>query len=420
MDGQSAVQHLIEGGHMGFFDTLFRRRPTPDQFAKLFVAAARKQGFEGDLTYKADEFRLLLGEGSFFNLHNAYHAYYNTRGAQQQRALQGFVSALASSKQSTPQQATVARPMLRAVIRSRTALEDVRLHHVRTEGDDSAFHPAYLPFGEDCVVLLALDHPDAISTLTNGPEAAWQLTFDQALAVAIDNLRDAPDDFAEIAAGVYRGAWADGYDISRALLPDMIERVPVRGRPVFMAPTRDVLLVAGDNDDVGLANMVELAHQALMQGRSVSAHMYHYEDRQPLRYVPSNPALAQRLAHLERLLDKSEYDAQKEALDHIHEEQGQDIFVANYNLFTSDEEPVVSFSLASWTRGVDTSLPKVDRLALVRPDAEDNIGEVRVVSWEQAAHLLQPLLAREKGYPARYRTQGFPEDAQIAQLDEVP
>ncbi|MGV2862171.1 hypothetical protein [Achromobacter sp. ESBL13] len=405
---------------MGFLDTLFRRRPTPDQFAKLFVAAARKQGFEGDLTYKADEFRLLLGEGSFFNLHNAYHVYYNTRGAQQQRALQGFVSALASSKQSTPQQATVARPMLRAVIRSRTALEDVRLHHVRTEGDDSAFHPAYLPFGEDCVVLLALDHPDAISTLTNGPEAAWQLTFDQALAVAIDNLRDAPDDFVETAAGVYRGAWADGYDISRALLPDMIERVPVRGRPVFMVPTRDVLLVAGDNDEVGLSNMVELAHQALMQGRSVSAHMYHYEDRQALRYVPTDAALAQRLEHLERLLDKAEYDAQKAALDHIHEEQGKDIFVANYNLFTSDDEPVMSFSLASWTRGVDTSLPKVDRLALVRPDAEDNMGDVRVVSWEQAAHLLEPLLAREEGYPARYRTQGFPEDAQIAQLDEVP
>ncbi|CAB3696668.1 hypothetical protein [Achromobacter piechaudii] len=405
---------------MGFFDTLFRRKPTQDQFAKLFVEAARRQGFEGDLSYKADEFRLLLGEGSFFNLHNAYHAYCNTQGAQQKRALQGFVSALASSKQLTPQQASVARPMLRAVIRSRTALEDVRLHHVRTEGNDAAFHPAYLPFGDDCVVLLALDHPDAISTLTNGPEAAWQLTFEQALAIAIDNLRDTPDDFAEISPGVHRGAWADGYDISRALLPDMIERVPVRGRPVFMMPTRDVLLVTGDNDDEGLSNMVELSLQALMQGRSVSAHMYHFNDRQPQRYEPTDPVLAQRLAHLARLLDKSEYDAQKAVLDHIHEEQGHDIFVANYNLFTTDEEPAMSFSLASWTRGVDTSLPKVDRLALVRPDAQDDIGEVRVVSWDQAAHLLEPLLAREPGYPVRYRTRGFPDDAQLAQLTEVP
>jgi len=405
---------------MGFFDSLFRRKPSPDQFAKLFVAAARREGFSNALTYKADEFRLLLGEGSYFNLHNAYHAYCNTRGAEQKRALQGFVSALSSSTQGTPQQASVARPMLRAVIRGRSALEDVRLHHVRTEGNDSAFHPAFRPFGDDCVVLLALDHPDAISTMTNGPETAWGLTFEEALAIAIDNLRDAPDNFSEMAPGVYRGGWADGYDISRTLLPDMLERVPVRGRPVFMMPTRDVLLVTGDNDDDGLVAMVEFCLQALQHGRVVSAHMYHYEDREPLRYQPSSPALAHRLAHLARLLDKSEYDAQKEALDHIHEEQGMDIFVANYNLFTQEDDPATSFSLASWTRGVDTSLPKVDRLALVRPDAEDDIGEVRVVSWEQAAHLLKPLLAEERGYPVRYRTQGFPEDAQLAQLDEVP
>jgi hypothetical protein len=404
---------------MGFFDSLFRRKPSPDQFAKLFVAAARREGFSNALTYKADEFRLLLGEGSYFNLHNAYHAYCNTRGAEQKRALQGFVSALSSSTQGTPQQASVARPMLRAVIRGRSALEDVRLHHVRTEGNDSAFHPAFRPFGDDCVVLLALDHPDAISTLTNGPETAWGLTFEEALAIAIDNLRDAPDNFSEMAPGVYRGGWADGYDISRTLLPDMLERVPVRGRPVFMMPTRDVLLVTGDNDDDGLVAMVEFCLQALQHGRVVSAHMYHYEDREPLRYQPSSPALAHRLAHLARLLDKSEYDAQKEALDHIHEEQGMDIFVANYNLFTQEDDPATSFSLASWTRGVDTSLPKVDRLALVRPDAEDEIGEVRVVSWEQAAHLLEPLLAREVGYPVRYRTQGFPADALLAQLNEV-
>ena len=176
---------------------------------------------------------------------------------------------------------------------------------------------------------------------------------------AIDNLRDAPDHFSELAPGVYRGGWADGYDISRALLPDMLERVPVRGRPVFMMPTRDVLLVTGDNDDEGLVAMVEFCLQALQHGRVVSAHMYHYEDREPLRYEPASPALAHRLAHLARLLDKSEYDAQKEALDHIHEEQGMDIFVAHYNLFTQEDDPATSFSLASWTRGVDTSLPKV-------------------------------------------------------------
>lgn len=405
---------------MGFLDSLFRRTPTQDQFAKLFAEAARREGFDDELTYKADEFRLLWAKGSFFNLHNAYRAYCDSKGVQRQHALQRYVFALASSGQGTPQQMSEVRPLLRAIIRSRSSIEEVRLHHLRADGNDDAHRPSFLPFGDDCAVLLALDHPDAISTLTNGPEAAWQLTFEQALAIAMENLRDEADNFTELVQGVYGGAWADGYDISRALLPDMLERVPVRGRPVFMMPTRDTLLVTGDNDDDGMQKMVDLCHLAIQNGRLISPHMYHYADKTAARYRPASAALAQQLAHLARLLAKSEYDTQKAALDHIHEEQGKDIFVANYNLFTQDDDPATSFSLASWTRGVDTSLPRVDRLALVRPDADDDIGEVRVVAWEQAAHLLEPLLAPEDCYPIRYRTLGFPEDAQLAQLDEVP
>jgi len=404
---------------MGFLDSLLRRKPTQDQFAKLFIAAVRQRGYSGDLAYKADEFRLLQGEGSYFNLHNAYHAYCNAPGGQRQGALQGFVSTLLSSGQAVPQSLAEARALLRPVIRNLGAIEDVRMHHVRTDGNDADFHPALRPFGDDCVVLLALDHPESISTLTNGPEAAWGISFDQALAIAIDNLRDSADDFMEVAPGVYSGGWEDGYDTSRALLPDMLERVPVRGRPVFMMPTRDLLLVSGDNDDAGLMKMAELCQQVVPHGRPVSPHMYHYTDAGIERYQPPQDATRRQLNHLARLLAKGDYDAQKETLDRIHEEQGVDIFVANYNLFTQNDDATASFSVASWTRGVDTSLPQVDRLALVRPDADDEIGEVRVVEWEQALAVLAPLLEREEVYPVRYRTRGFPSDAQVMQLQAL-
>ena len=98
---------------MGFLDSLLRRKPTQDQFAKLFIAAVRQRGYSGDLAYKADEFRLLQGEGSYFNLHNAYHAYCNAPGGQRQGALQGFVSTLLSSGQAVPQSLAEARALLR-------------------------------------------------------------------------------------------------------------------------------------------------------------------------------------------------------------------------------------------------------------------------------------------------------------------
>lgn len=404
---------------MGFLDSLFRRKPTQDQFATLFIAAVRQRGYTGELTYKADEFRLLHGDSAYFNLHNAYHAYCDARGGQRQGALQGYVSTLLSSGQAMPHSLAEARALLRPVIRGRSAVEAVRMHHLRNDGNDAAFQPAVRPFGDDCVVLLALDRPESIATLTNGPEASWGITFDEALAIAIDNLRDSADNFVEVAPGVYGGGWEDGYDISRVLLPDMLERVPVRGRPVFMMPTRDLLLVSGDNDTEGLMRMAELCQQVIPHGRPVSPCMYRYGEAGVERYRPPHDELLQRQAHLARTLVKGDYDAQKEALDHLYEEQGVDVFVATYNLFVQDGDADASFSLATWTRGVDTSLPEVDRLALVRPDATDEIGEVRVVAWTQAVAMLAPLLERENLYPVRYRTRGFPSDAQLARLQAM-
>lgn len=404
---------------MGLLDSLFRRKPTQDQFARLFIDAVRQRGYTGTLDYKADEFRLLHGEGSYFNLHNAYNAYCEARSGQRQGALQGYVSTLLTSDQTRPASLAEARPLLRPVIRARAMIEAIRMHHLRTDGNDTDFRPALRPFGDDCVVLLALDHPESIATLTNGPDADWGLSFEQSLAIAIDNLRDSADHFVEVAPGVHGGAWEDGYDISRALLPDMLERVAVRGRPVFMMPTRDLLLVSGDNDDAGLLKMMELSQQVVAHGRPVSPYMYHYGETGVERYLPRQERIIHLQAHLARVLAQGDYDAQKEALDRLHEERGINVFVATYNLFMQNDDSATSFSLATWTRGVDTSLPKVDRLALVRPEANDDIGEVRVVSWEQAAPVLAPLLEPEDLYPARYRTRGFPSDAQLAQLPEA-
>lgn len=404
---------------MGLLDSLFRRKPTQDQFATLFIAAVRQRGFTGNLDYKADEFRLVHGEGSYFNLHNAYHAYCDAPGGQRQGALQGYVSTLLTSSQAHPASLAEARPLLRPVIRGRAALEALRMHHLRTDGNDDGFHPALRPFGDDCVVLLALDHPESIATLANGPDAQWGVSFDEALAIAIDNLRESVDHFVEVAPGVYGGGWEDGYDISRALLPDMLERIPARGRPIFMMPTRDLLLVSGDSDEAGLLKMTELCLQVVAHGRPVSACMYRYGDAGVERYRPRQEPLIRLQAHLARVLAQVDYDAQKEALDRLYEAQGIDVFVATYNLFTQNDDVAASFSLATWTRGVDTSLPKVDRLALVRPEAADDLGEVRVVSWEQAAAELAPLLEPEDRYPVRYRTRGFPDDAQLARLRAV-
>ncbi len=406
---------------MGFLDFLFNRKPSPDDFAVLFESAARKAGFKGELTYRPREFRLVYGESAFFNLHNAYREYCSQRGARRRETLNNYIAALCENQRSRALPLDEARPLLLPVIRSRGMIEELRLHQVRTEGDDLDFSPVYLPMGDDAVVLLAIDHPESTATLVQGPDKSWGITLEEGLAIALTNLRDTTaDSFVEVVPGLFRGDWNDSYDISRIFLPDVLERLPLKGRPVFMVPSRETLLVTGDHDGHALAAMVELGLQAASEGRAISTGLYCYEDGKVATYPVQHPLLQARLARMRYLTTKSEYDTQKHALDLIHQENSTDIFVANYQLYAAQEDPDLLFSIASWTEGVDSLLPRVDRLVLVRPNEDCSDAETRAVSWEQAMALLGDLLEEAPGfYPPRYRTLGFPEPSRAELLDEV-
>ncbi|MGA4636645.1 hypothetical protein ACPA5B_22490 [Pseudomonas solani] len=406
---------------MGFLDSLFNRKPSPDDFAVLFESAARKAGFKGELVYRPREFRLVYGESAFFNLHNAYREYCSQRGARRRETLNNYIAALCENQRSRALPLDEARPLLLPVIRSRGMIEDLRLHQVRTEGDDLDFSPVYLPMGDDAVVLLAIDHPESTATLVQGPDKSWGITLEEGLAIALTNLRDTTaDSFVEVVPGLFRGDWNDSYDISRIFLPDVLERLPLKGRPVFMVPSRETLLVTGDHDGHALAAMVELSLQAASEGRAISTGLYCYEDGKVATYPVQHPLLQARLARMRYLTTKNEYDTQKHALDLIHQENSTDIFVANYQLYAAQEDPDLLFSIASWTEGVDSLLPRVDRLVLVRPNEDCSDAETRAVSWEQAMTLLGDLLEEAPGfYPPRYRTLGFPEPSRAELLDEV-
>lgn len=406
---------------MGFLDFLFNRKPSPDDFAVLFESAARKAGFKGELTYRPREFRLVYGESAFFNLHNAYREYCSQRGARRRETLNNYIAALCENQRSRALPLDEARPLLLPVIRSRGMIEELRLHQVRTEGDDLDFSPVYLPMGDDAVVLLAIDHPESTATLVQGPDKSWGITLEEGLAIALTNLRDTTaDSFVEVVPGLFRGDWNDSYDISRIFLPDVLERLPLKGRPVFMVSSRETLLVTGDHDGHALAAMVELGLQAASEGRAISTGLYCYEDGKVATYPVQHPLLQARLARMRYLTTKNEYDTQKHALDLIHQENSTDIFVANYQLYAAQEDPDQLFSIASWTEGVDSLLPRVDRLVLVRPNEDCSDAETRAVSWEQAMALLGDLLEEAPGfYPPRYRTLGFPEPSRAELLDEV-
>ncbi|MBB5876689.1 hypothetical protein [Xanthomonas sp. 3498] len=408
----------------GLFDTLFNRKPPgPDAFARLFLETLQARGYAEPLTYQPDAFRLVGQNGRTIHLHNAYHAYTHADRRRRDEALHSYVAAFLNEQEESRQQRSFEelRATLMPVIRNRGMFEDLRLEQQCEKGMDVPFPYACRDIGEDCVELLALDLPDSTSTLIAGPRPEWGISLDESLAIARDNLRDATEDrFAEVAPGVFRGAWYDAYDTSRALLPDVLHRAPVAGCPVFMLPTRDCLLVVGERDNVAMALMLELSLQAAEHGRCISWLAFTYDDaRRIVPFALTAPEHRQRQADLRRMLDTPAYAGQKALLDKLHEANDVDVFVASFNVYQDRHDSTRQVSVGTWTEGVDTLLPRTDHIAFVVP-REDGEADVTVAEWEPAFALLGALMERQPTlYPPRYRVRSFPSAEQLRQLPPV-
>jgi hypothetical protein len=370
-----------------------------------------------------DAFRLVGQNGRTIHLHNAYHAYTHADWRRRDEALHSYVAAFLNEQEESRQQRSFEelRATLMPVIRNRGMFEDLRLEQQCEKGMDVPFPYDCRDIGEDCVELLALDLPDSTSTLIAGPRPEWGISLDEGLAIARDNLRDVTEDrFAEAAPGVFRGAWDDAYDTSRALLPDVLHRAPVAGRPVFMLPTRDCLLVVGERDNVAMALMLELSLKAAEHGRCISWLAFTYDDaRRIVPFALTAPEHRQRQADLRRMLDTPAYAGQKALLDKLHEANDVDVFVASFNVYQDRNDSTRQVSVGTWTEGVHTLLPRTDHIAFV-VSREDGEADVTVAEWEPAFALLGDLMELQPTlYPPRYRVRSFPSAEQLRQLPPV-
>lgn len=85
--------------------------------------------------------------------------------------------------------------------------------------------------------------PTAYGLRQRGQLRRWNLTFDEAYTLALENLRAATvPNFKE--EGVYVGQWGDAYDASCILVPGIFDDLPITGESVFVLPKRDTMLVA--------------------------------------------------------------------------------------------------------------------------------------------------------------------------------
>jgi len=243
---------------------------------------------------------------------------------------------------------------------------------------------------------------------------AWDMSENAAFEAAFANLRarsTAP--LLSSPQGVFGGGWDDGYDSSRMLLPELIEATVSEGRPVVMVPTRGMLMVCSDQNEVAMEAMLKAAIEAMREEKMVMPRLLRLVDGRWQAFVP--PSLARRLNSLAKYVEGNDYRLQKELLKAHELASGRNRCVATYLVGKLGPEQVRT-SACTWTRDMPSLLPKTDLLYFADPAS---IDPPITVSWDAAMPVVGALMQRTEDHPPRYFVEGFPNAVQLAQLADI-
>lgn len=398
----------------------------PD-FAQVAVEYVKSQGERRPVTVDAARDRLVLGEPpgpvSFVFLGHARREYDEAPAGEQERVLaRRFWSSIDAAASDDPKR------VLRGVLprlRDRAWFSAVRRQaELELGADEGAIDEVMLPhrvLNDDLAVHLAWELPTSMMELGPDRLEAWGVSFEAAYSQAKANLKArSTRPFDMPAPGLYVSPYHDGLDATRMVLPELFEALEVKGRPVVLAPTHDILFVTGDEDAEGLTQAAAWAEEALLEPRAHSAVAFRLEAGAWKPWMPEkgHPAWGKlKLLALQTLA--SAYARQKEVLEALLEANGHELFVGTMRAFRGPSGDI--FTASAWTEGVEALLPRTDRIDFVRlgPTGSATGGQVWSTSFEVALETVGELMEASGDLPERYRVRGFPTPEQLEAMAQA-
>lgn len=391
--------------------------PSREKFARKVAAQLRAAGAGDEFEYQADANRLVAkGEKRrVVNLNNPYVDYCEAPFRQRKRVLAQYVSSYVNLLPGTPETWAEAKETLLPRIRDRFHQGEVRLGF-QIDGAT----PLEIP-GRDLAgrlrVEMVCDLAQAMGSVTQKMLQTWGVSFDDALAVARDNLwRRSNDAFEQPMPGLFVSPWRDNHDASRLVLHDLIWQLPVSGDHVAIVPTRDMLIVTGSNNEAGLRRMFEMAEAAFGDRRSNEAGAVRLDGS---NWV-SLDLPAQHPAHVvarnfDVQVDAMGYNRQKGLLDTLHKKRKEDVFAATLQVFTQPETGR-HVSSAVWTNGATILLPRAELIIFVKDVNPEGEADTHIAQWHEAVRRVGHKMHAEGLNPERWRVREFPTDEELKSI----
>ena len=412
----SGERQAEKGIPVSLFD-FFSGPPSKDRFADLVLAELKKLEPQAEYHYDAEKFLLLRPDEGFINLANVYQEYCRAEANNRAVLLKRFLhSCVASRSYELPEDFDDVHPDLLPVVRSRFYLESAVLQS-KVRGGGDGFDMPQQVIGEHLSLSLVYDLPTAMRSISQKDLDAWQVTFYEAVEAARHNLEQMGEiKFAVLDGRVYASASGDNYDASRLVLLDLVRRFEVQGEHVAMVPNRDTLVVTGSDDPQGLEIMAKIAKESFEKPRPISTVALRLEGDEWCPWLPpeDSPLFAE-FHELRLRTVGAEYNDQKELLDAVHQQTGQQVMVVPFGALQNKETGRVT-SYSVWCEGVESLLPQTDAVLFFRPEGGEANKIVAGGDWQHVQQIVGDLMEPLGLYPERYRVRQFPSEGQLARI----
>ncbi len=394
----------------------FSKKPdpeTPSGFADLFTRALRKTGLRDPIAFDEAGFRLKIGEDGMtsINLHNYFEEYRSATREGRAELMERWVRS-ATATDDLPGTFAEALPNLLPRIRERAFFEFSRFR------PETAFlAESWRPVGEAFGVTVVYDRPETVQYVTRRQLEDWGVGFDQAVAAAVANLeRRSGEPFERPVDGLHLSPYRDSFDATRAVSIDLIRGLKVEGDPVVAMPRPEILLVTGSEDEQSLVALARSLEKFLEPPRAMNGRLLRLEGREwtPWLPEPAHPAFPELARHA---LEAEGRDAEEQR-ELLQPTLGDGVFVAAFTAYQHRRTGALR-SVATWSRGVPTLLPRVDEIVFVDPAAPEDLAVIVQAPWERVEEILPGVLRPEADlWPPRFRADGWPTLEQVRLLRE--
>ncbi|RKH64388.1 DUF1444 family protein [Corallococcus aberystwythensis] len=383
----------------------------PDAFAQQALEALRAADPTGELKYDPERFLIQRyapdgGLGMSLFLAN-FHREYQDAPPERRVAVLARLGR-AGVLPEAPATYAQARPYLRLVIRARDTFEQFS----QQTGESAPV--SWRPVGEVLAEALVQDTPDAMRYVPVEELTRWGITYEQARADAMANLRRMDTvPLRQLTLGACALFTNDSYAASRLLLEDVVRGCEVKGEPVVVVPNRDTLLITGSEDATGLLTVAEAALEGIRAPRPVDGHALRLTADGWKPFLPGAESPSRSiLEHLAFASRMRGYQEQTERLRQQHEQEHSEVFVAGF--IPEKDARGRFFSQTVWSNDGESLLPRADVILFVDAALGPDAPPVASVRWDLVVRDAGTLLMPELGmYPERYRVTGFPSKEQL-------